>query len=465
MQPWFGQLRDIARALKYHLHFRGIERGTPEALKTYQQIQLNKIVRHAVQNSPYYGRLCKGLDLGADISLLDLPVIDKRLMMDNFDEWVTDPRLQIGKIEHQLEADPDEQYYLGEYRLVVTSGSSGFRGIFVYDRNEWSIVIAAAFRWAEMFGISPVELGYKKLASIKADSSGHATSRLGQSMNLGIRNLLMLDATQSLADLTKQLNDYQPQLLMGYASMISLLANEQIEGRLKIEPEVIATFSEIMSDDRLRRVLQAWNITPFNHYGAAEQVMIAADCEAHMGLHHFSDMSIVEIVDEHNNPVPPGTPGHKVLLTNLHKFVQPIIRYEITDIVTAADRNCSCTRPFPLFSNIGGRTEDVIHMTGAHGERVSISPMVVSYCLSECPEVIEFQYMYETGSLKVIIVPKTDSERSEVEKAVRNCLESSLTRQGAANFSVTISFVESFPRSSKTMGKLKLSIDDATGRK
>lgn len=442
--------------MRLHLHFRKIEHGTREMLASYQEMQLKKVVRHALENSKAYARLCGGIDPGSNFSLQDLPVTDKRMMMDSFDDWVTDPRLKLADIERQIISDPEDQYYLGEYRIVATSGSSGLRGIFVYDRAEWQVVIAGALRWAEMFGVSPIGLGTKKLASVKADKATHATSRLGQSMELGMPNLLMLDATKPLEELVDELNAFQPKLFMGYASLIGLLAIEQLEGRLNIKPDMVASFSEMLGPDRVARAREAWGITPFNHYGAAEQVMIAADCNAHMGLHHFADMSLVEIIDEDGRPVPPGVPGHKILLTNLHRFVQPVIRYEITDLVTEKPGACDCGRPFPLFSEIGGRTEDIISLPAARGGRVSISPMLIFDCMIGDADVAEYQYHVEGNCLTMKIVARGGADRKQIEDALRRSLDNALRVQGAHDFTIRILFQDRFIRTGATMGKLKL---------
>lgn len=456
MQHRFKQLRDIARAMRIQLHNRRLEYGGVEELETYQNEQLKRIIQHAKTHSDFLGDLYRDIDVDGDFRLQDLPIVDKRMMMEHFDEWVTDPRLKLAEVEHQIAADPNDQYYFGEYRIVATSGSSGLRGIFVYDRKEWSVVIAAALRWAEMFGTSPLELGYKKLASVKADKPVHATSRLGQSMDLGIRNLLMLDATDPLERLVHQLNDFQPQLLMGYASLIALLAEEQIAGRLNISPEMVATFSEMLGADRIKRAREAWGLTPFNHYGAAEQVMIAADCDAHLGLHHFADMSIVEIVDRDNRPVPAGTPGHKILLTNLHKFVQPVIRYEITDLVTRAPHACSCKRSFPLFSQVSGRTEDILILPGKGGKKAHIPPVLIVNCMIEHADVIEFQYSLDGNTVHLRVVPREGSNRDRLGRELRNSVASALSGQGAIDFAIEIQFVDRIVRTGKTMGKLKL---------
>lgn len=456
MKHRLKQLRDIANGLRLHRHFARLEHGTSETLRAYQSEQLQRVVRHAVKNSPFYGEICRDIDISRGIRLRDLPIVDKRLMMENFDQWVADPRLKLGEIERQIETDPEDQYYLGEYRIVATASSSGLRGIFVYDRSEWGVVIAASLRWAEMFGKTPIQLSNAKIATIIADKPTHATRRLGQSMSFGLRNVLWLDATKPLSEIVPALNTYQPSLLMGYASLVSLLAVEQMEGRLNIAPDVITTFSELLSEDRTNRVRKAWGVRPFNHYGAAETVMIAAECAEHRGLHHFTDMSIVEIVDDQNKPVPAGTPGHKILLTNLHKFVQPVIRYEITDLVTEAVAPCNCHRPFPLFSQIGGRTEEILYLPGEGEQAIPIPPLVICDCLLGMADIIEFQYHFSENVMHLKVVPRNGAARQELGERVRGALTSTFTSHGAMNFTIELAFVDHLMRSDKTMGKLKI---------
>jgi phenylacetate-coenzyme A ligase PaaK-like adenylate-forming protein len=45
---------------------------------------------------------------------------------------------------------------------------------------------------------------------------------------------------------------------------------------------------------------------------------------------------VVEVIDEHDRPLPDGQPGYKVLLTSLVNWALPLIRYELADSVTVA---------------------------------------------------------------------------------------------------------------------------------
>lgn len=67
-------------------------------------------------------------------------------------------------------------------------------------------------------------------------------------------------------------------------------------------------------------------------------------------------------MDTNNRPVPDGTAGCKVLLTNLYNFVQPIIRYEIDDIVRLSSAACPCGKFLPLIQSVEGRMKDQLWM-------------------------------------------------------------------------------------------------------
>ncbi len=64
--------------------------------------------------------------------------------------------------------------------------------------------------------------------------------------------------------------------------------------------------------------------------------MLASESVNRVGLHVAEDVVVLEVVDELGLPVPPGTPGYKVLVTSLIGRTVPLIRYELADSVTLA---------------------------------------------------------------------------------------------------------------------------------
>ena len=65
--------------------------------KKIQKRRLKKLVRHVKANSPYFARLYK--DIGEDFNLSDLPITTKEMMMENFDEWITDSSINWMQVD------------------------------------------------------------------------------------------------------------------------------------------------------------------------------------------------------------------------------------------------------------------------------------------------------------------------------------------------------------------------------
>src|SRR5436190_24310157 len=91
-----------------------------------------------------------------------------------------------------------------------------------------------------------------------------------------------------------------------------------------------------------------------------ECMALTTGCPQGQGMHVQMDWAILEVVDRQNQPVPPGRPGEKVLLTNLYNSVQPFLRYEISDVVTLSPDPCPCGSPLPLILRVEGRTDEVV---------------------------------------------------------------------------------------------------------
>ena len=120
-----------------------------------------------------------------------------------------------------------------------------------------------------------------------------------------------------LRGIVARLNGWQPQMLIAYASMMRLLASEQLAGRLRIAPRFVFSASEVLTDSTRELTTAAWGRPPRNVYGATETSGIAAECGQHPGMHLFEDLLITEVVDEDNRPVPAGVHGAKVPVTVL----------------------------------------------------------------------------------------------------------------------------------------------------
>ncbi|MDX1946410.1 MAG: hypothetical protein SFU86_13500, partial [Pirellulaceae bacterium] len=77
---------------------------------------------------------------------------------------------------------------------------------------------------------------------------------------------------------------------------------------------------------------------------------------------------ILEVLDEAGNPCRPGETG-RVVITALHNYLTPFVRYEIMDSATVGPANCPCGRGLPLLTKIGGKLRPLFRL--ADGRRKS----------------------------------------------------------------------------------------------
>ncbi|MCP4327232.1 MAG: phenylacetate--CoA ligase family protein [Alphaproteobacteria bacterium] len=447
---------DALNAVRFSRMLISRERWSREELTRHQHRELDKLVRYAMAHSPFYRDLYRDL-AGDEVPPLDaLPIINKPMVMDNFDRLVTDERIRLDDLRAHLESAEGDALYLDEYRALSTSGTTGLTGIFSYSRREWSIVLADTLRWQHMISVSPRFPKRVRIATIGAHNPAHVSYRLSASGNFGLYKMLCLDATTAIATLVDDLNDFQPEVLLPYPSVAALLAQEQLLGRLRIQPRVVSTHSEVLTADMAAVIQQSWGEPPFDHYGLSEHPNCGCACGLRRGVHLFEDLFIAEVVDEHNRPVPAGTSGHKLLLTNLYNYTQPLIRYEVSDMITIDAKPCPCGRPFRNVSKIGGRNDDIIYLAGLGTDRIAVHPLHFYDAMETLTDIRQYQVIEKQGAVGVRIVPREGADQERLRRTTIDRLSNSLKSAGVAKPMVHVDIVDTIERPIERMGKVKL---------
>ncbi len=359
------------------------EHWTREQLEAYQAQALSQLREYIYAHSPFYQRFHQGL---MNRPLSELPVLTKAMMMEHFDDLVTDRAIHLEDIRVHMAALQNDQRYLNRYWVTATSGSSGHPGIFLFNRPEWATVIASFARGQEWGGLK-VDLRHRrKMAVVSSTASLHMSFRVGLTVQSPWVSTLRLAAAEPLPSIVQQLNEFQPDILIAYASMARILAEEQHAERVQIKPSVIFTSSEVLTDETRRRVEDAWGKVLFNEYAATESGGLAAERNDHRGLYLFEDLVIFEVVDKEYRPVSPGEFGDKVLLTALFKRTQPLIRYELHDSLRVAPELYHLSEsPFTLVDGIQGRTEDTLYFPGEQGGKIAVHPSVFHPVMDTIP--------------------------------------------------------------------------------
>jgi len=451
-----GALRGLraAKALSAH------DSWDAERLRRHQRERLLATVRHAAATSPYYRERLAGIELSDDLDPAALPTLDKAAMLEHFDELVTDPRLTLAGVEAHLadlEHSDDDALLLGEYRVMASGGSTGRRGVFVYGRDDWIEILGGFIRWTSDFlGQTPRFPHRRRIAAISADSPLHMTGRMGLSTDIGLHRTVRLDAREPLGKQVEVLDAYQPETLVGYSSSVAQLAGEQLAGRLRIAPDVVATTSEVRTAEMEERILAAWGRAPFNAYASTETGFLAADCDRHFGMHLFSDLVYLEVLDRAGRPVRPGEPGSRVLVTNLVNRAQPLIRFELGDLITLSDRACLCGRPHPLLERVDGRSDDVLDLPAAAGGTVSVHPLAIRSPLAKVADLAEYRVLCEPESLRVqAVLVGGAGDPGPVTEEIASRLNASLAERGVGALPIVVEHVREIPRHPRT-GKRRL---------
>lgn len=456
------RLADVAQAMRLARTQVSREQKPRAQLAEHQRRRLETVVRHAGVHSPFYRRWFAETGAAGErpVDLANLPILTRPVLMEHFDELVCDPRLHRDELLDWVSQMTRDQLYLDRYRVLLTSGSSGRAGLFVYDAGGWRSIAAGFVRSANWCHLRPT-VPRQRMAWIGGARPSHITCQGAATMAIGLHQILSLPVTLPLQQLVEALNQFQPTYLNVYPSIAMWLADEQQAGRLHITPRILATAAELRTPEMTEHLVDAFEVRPFDLYGCTEG-LFGSECEYHQGIHLFEESTIVENVDSDGRPVPAGQPGARLLLTNLHNLVQPLIRVEVTDMVTIDPDPCPCGRSLIRARAIHGRTDDVLSLPARGGGQVAVHPLQFALLTGD-PDVREFQVRQDGPVIRILIVPRsaagpTTGAGDDVETLLGQAVARQLAQLGVRDPQVIVERRHELARSAG--GKLKLVIAD-----
>ena len=156
-------------------------------------------------------------------------------------------------------------------------------------------------------------------------------------------------------------------------------------------------------------------------------------------MHVFDDMCMLENVDDDDRPVAPGEIGSKVLATNLFNRVQPLIRFEVSDLVAVEPEPCPCGRSLMRLRSLEGRAEDVLRI----GD-VAVHPLQFGIVTAD-PDVREFQVIQEGEALRLRVALRNGAEGAEERLGER--VRGRLAELGVERPEVSVERVDALERS------------------
>jgi len=269
---------------------------TAEQIRAERQRALRETLLHAKANSPWHANRLSRVDPAAftEAGLRALPVMTKTDVMTHWDAIVTNRRLTLAgcnaHIAAKLNGTCKDYYYLDEYLVIATGGSSGVRGVFPWGWNEFIEIICATFRY-QVRDEPPGKLtGRRLLAVIEAGEIVHGSPFVFSIPIDPGAPVKWFPASTPIAELVSELNDAQPTQINSFASSLQEIAAEALAGRLKISPHRVTANSEPLMPETRDAARKAWDVEINNMWGCVEVGHIGIECDAHEGLHRSDDL-------------------------------------------------------------------------------------------------------------------------------------------------------------------------------
>ena len=434
----------MMNTLSIFLSVRSLGSAGRDSIGKVQSERLQRLVTYARQHSPYFRDLY--VDVPATITdISQLPTTEKPDLMEHFNDWVTDPELKRAELQDFLGREETiGDLVLNKYVVSTTSGTTGQPAIIVHDQLSRQVYYAVGFLRNLLTRLSLFNLFTRiKLAAVLA-TGGHFlgyTTVVRRAKHSSLRRKLqkVFSVFTPVSQLAKELSAFKPDILGGYPTVIYLLAKEQLQNRLRIRPYVITSAGETLHPYMRSAMEEAFGCEVLNNYGSSEVPGLTWECRYHK-LHVNSDWHILEATGDQN-----------VLVTNLSNFVQPIIRYKMSDYAVFEEEPCRCGSHHPVISVIG-RDDEILPFLSDTGATIEILPLAIATVAEESEGVYQSQIVQKTRQLLELRIKALDgTDDTQVKAIAKQRIEKFLQAQGLSNVVVAISaeLPQANPRSGK----------------
>lgn len=390
-----------------------------------QRKQLKELVRYAKIHSPRIAELYKDVD--ADFTLQDLPVTNKQLIMEDYDNWCTTSDFTLEELKaFTANSQKAGALFKNKYLICKTSGSTGNPFFMAYNQKESAcmhINMSAQMKLKSVLHRPSLYLypSTQHMISVCSVKKTHRSFPLMKS------TFKLLDSTIATSKIIDQINQIQPKLLMTYPSSAELLASEQLKGNLHLNLKEIVVGGETLSEKSRSYIQNAFHCKVRSFYACTEASGIASDC-SHNHLHLHNSGIILEPVDEHNNPVPAGKLAHKTLLTVLYEKTVPLIRYELNDRIAIHHESCPCGNPSPWITIEGRTATSPFIFKNKHNKDVPVFIFALLLTIESIDGVRKVQLIlhnHDKLECRVDFIEGANKQNtfSKIEKVLSDCLK------------------------------------------
>ncbi len=363
-----------------NLHYR-----TPDEIRCFQEERLRETVAYVAAHSPYYKALFEreGIDPSTIRTLDDLrrlPLTTKQDLQLHGEEFVCVPRRQI--IDY-----------------VTTSGTLGDPVTFALTEGDLQRLAyneACSFRMA---GCSEEDVMQLMTTIDRRFMAGLAYFMGARELGCGVVRVgngipeLQWDTIRRVGSTACMVVPSFLVKLIDYAERNGIDPNQSTLRRAICIGEALRT-PEGKLTTLGEKIAERWpNLELYSTYASTEMQSSFTECSCHNGGHIPSDLIIVELLDEENNPVEDGR-GGEVTITTLGVGGMPLLRFKTGDICIRISEPCGCGRHTARLSSVIGRKGQMIKFKGT-----TLYPPALFDILDNIPQVENYLVEVFTNNL------------------------------------------------------------------
>lgn len=301
-------------------------------------------------NSPYYQKF------KATPSLEHFPIIDKKTLMENFDQINTKnlKKEECFRLALASEEDRDFSPMLGDISVGLSSGTSGNRGLFCASSSEralWAGII--------MGKLLPKPITSKQKIALFLRANNNLYDRLNSNKII----FKFFDMIIPLEEQIENLESLAPDILVAPASVLCALAKLIEKEELTIQPTKVFSAAEVLEKSDQMFLEKVFNQTIHQIYQCTEGFLAATCTEGNLHINEEYIHIEKEYIDR-------GSGRFIPIITDLFRTTQPIVRYRLNDILVEDKRPCPCGSKHLRLKEIEGREDDIFYLSKINEEKV-----------------------------------------------------------------------------------------------
>jgi len=374
--------RVLGTRYSYYLRqFTVLQQSSREQIEVWQQERLHRLILHVYKHVPFYRDFMQKENLRPEDILKPA---DLRLF----------PELTKAEIKACYEQFIPDNLNSYKYMRTATGGSTGMPFQYYLSLEAHSAVWAKKINMLEQHGFY---LGEKYLALGSSQIVPNAKKSITSSVfhrliRVQPLNAVNMDAAKCEVAI-QMVKKQKLRMIYGYASAVYLLAKYVLENGVDLPVELCVTTSEKLTEQYEAVINQAFGCKVIDEYGARDAGVYSYRCS--QGQFHMVETCLYHLSGG-------GSAGRgAIVATNLVNYAMPLINYNLEDIITMNQDECSCGAHSFCFEDILGRQSDVIILSNGR----TITGPAFTVLFSKLPVKCYQIAWKENATLEIRILP------------------------------------------------------------